>query len=78
MRLDDFLPDDGDVSGDTLLGRFLDYTAGKGLTLYPAQEEAILELLEDKNVIINTPTGTGFRGSWRRPPSRTALRRAAP
>ncbi len=40
--LDDFLRDDGDVSGDTLLGRFLDYTAGKGLTLYPAQEEALL------------------------------------
>jgi len=59
VRLDDFLPDEGDVSGDALLGRFLDYTAGKGLTLYPAQEEAILELLEEKNVIINTPTGSG-------------------
>jgi hypothetical protein len=28
----------------------------KGLTLYPAREEAILKLLEDKNVILNTPT----------------------
>ena len=59
VRLDDFLPDDGDVAGDTLLGRFLDYTADKGLTLYPAQEEALLELLEEKNVILNTPTGSG-------------------
>ena len=53
------LPQDGDVSGDALLGRFLDYTAGKGLALYPAQEEAILELLDEKNVILNTPTGAG-------------------
>lgn len=53
------IPDDGDVSGDALLGRFLDYTADKGLSLYPAQEEAILELLDEKNVILNTPTGSG-------------------
>src|SRR5213076_1540450 len=33
--------------------------AGKGLQLYPAQEEAILELFEEKNVILNTPTGSG-------------------
>ncbi|MCX6552256.1 MAG: DUF3516 domain-containing protein [Acidobacteria bacterium] len=58
-RLGDLLPDDGDVSSDTLLGRFLDYAAGKGLTLYPAQEEAILELLDGRNVILNTPTGSG-------------------
>jgi hypothetical protein len=56
--LGDLLPDDN-VSSDALLGRFLDYTAGKGLSLYPAQEEAILELLDEKNVILNTPTGSG-------------------
>jgi len=54
----DLLPS-GELSGDALLGRFLDYVAGKGLELYPAQEEAILELFEDKNVILNTPTGSG-------------------
>ena len=42
-----------------MLGRFLAYTAGNGLVLYPAQEEAILELLDEKNVILNTPTGSG-------------------
>jgi superfamily II RNA helicase len=44
---------------DLLLGLFLDYVAAKGLTLYPAQEEAVLELFEGKNVILNTPTGSG-------------------
>ncbi|MDR3670982.1 MAG: DUF3516 domain-containing protein [Holophaga sp.] len=55
----DLIPRDGDTSSDTLLGRFLEYAEGKRLTLYPAQEAAILELFEDKNVILNTPTGSG-------------------
>jgi superfamily II RNA helicase len=49
----------GEASTDELLGRFLDYVAAQGLTLYPAEEEAILELFEGKNVILNTPTGSG-------------------
>ena len=44
---------------DELLGRFLEYVEGRGLQLYPAQESAILELFEEKNVILNTPTGSG-------------------
>ena len=56
--LSDFLPS-GDPDGDALLGGVLDYAEALGLTLYPAQEEAILALLDDRHVILNTPTGSG-------------------
>jgi superfamily II RNA helicase len=42
-----------------LLGLFLAYVEDRHLTLYPAQETAILELYEEKIVILNTPTGSG-------------------
>ncbi len=38
---------------------FLEWTIDLGLELYPAQEEAILEIFDDKHVILNTPTGSG-------------------
>ena len=53
------LPASRECSGSDLLDGYLDYVAEQGLTLYPAQEEAILELFEDRNVILNTPTGSG-------------------
>ena len=55
----DLIPRDEKLSNDVLLGRFLDYVEGRKLQLYPAQESAILELFEEKNVILNTPTGSG-------------------
>ena len=56
----DPIPRDGAApENDRLLGLFLDYVTGKRLTLYPAQENAILELYEENNVILNTPTGSG-------------------
>lgn len=44
---------------DILLEKFLEYALARGIELYPAQEEAILELFAGKNVILNTPTGSG-------------------
>ncbi len=49
----------GETNSDNLLEHFLDYAAAKKLELYPAQEEAILELFAGRNVILNTPTGSG-------------------
>ncbi len=49
----------GRPDSDTVLGRFLEVTAARGLELYPEQEEAILELFAGRNVILNTPTGSG-------------------
>jgi superfamily II RNA helicase len=48
-----------DLNSDDVLSRFLDYTANRSLQLYPAQEEALLELFSGKNVILATPTGSG-------------------
>jgi superfamily II RNA helicase len=59
QTLYDLIPRDGGAGNDLLLGRFLDYTQERRMELYPAQEAAILELFEEKNVILNTPTGSG-------------------
>jgi superfamily II RNA helicase len=47
------------ASADEVLSAFLDGVAARGLELYPAQEEALLEIAAGKNVILNTPTGSG-------------------
>ncbi len=44
---------------DALLEGFVDFTLEAGIEMYPAQEEAVLELLADNHVILNTPTGSG-------------------
>ncbi len=46
-------------SPDEVLERFLESVTKKQVQLYPAQEEAVLELYAGKNVILNTPTGSG-------------------
>src|SRR4051812_16641786 len=49
----------GQVPDDAILGRFTDWVAAQGLSLYGHQEEALLELLSGKHVVLSTPTGSG-------------------
>ncbi len=44
---------------DEVFSRFLEYVDERRLHLYESQENAILALFEEKNVILNTPTGSG-------------------
>jgi superfamily II RNA helicase len=47
------------IDSDEILGRFVGWISGLGLSLYPAQEEALLEILAGKHVVLGTPTGSG-------------------
>ena len=49
----------GATTADDILSRFISDVAARGLSLYAAQEEAILELVSGKHVILATPTGSG-------------------
>ncbi len=57
--LSDRIPPGGTDDPDEILGLFLDWVADIGLVLYPAQEEALLEIMAGKHVILGTPTGSG-------------------
>jgi superfamily II RNA helicase len=47
------------LDADDILARFMGWVASTGLALYPAQEEALLEIMSGKHVVLNTPTGSG-------------------
>ena len=55
----DYRPAWDDISPDTILNAFITAMLDREIELYPAQEEAILEVLEGRHVILNTPTGSG-------------------
>lgn len=44
---------------EVLLDIFLSWVTDRGIELYPAQEEAVLEIFANNHVILNTPTGSG-------------------
>jgi len=52
------LPSTG-ADADELFTSFSAWAEANGTTLYPAQEEALIELLGGANVILATPTGSG-------------------
>jgi superfamily II RNA helicase len=44
---------------DAVFEAFTDWCGDLGLSLYPAQEEALIEVVSGSNVILGTPTGSG-------------------
>lgn len=44
---------------DAVYTAFVDGVESTGITLYPAQDEAIIEIVSGNNLILSTPTGTG-------------------
>jgi superfamily II RNA helicase len=57
VRLIDRLPKGSDP--DAVFEAFSEWVTERGITLYPAQEEALIEIVSGANVILNTPTGSG-------------------
>ncbi|WP_413803124.1 DEAD/DEAH box helicase [Streptomyces iranensis] len=57
MTLIDQLPSDADP--DALFEAFSTWVEQRGISLYPAQEEALIEVVSGANVILSTPTGSG-------------------
>ncbi|MGI5118369.1 DEAD/DEAH box helicase [Marinactinospora thermotolerans] len=57
VSLIDQLPDGAEP--DSLFEAFATWAADRGLSLYPHQEEALIEVVSGSNVILSTPTGSG-------------------
>ncbi|WYB29504.1 DUF3516 domain-containing protein [Streptomyces sp. SM1P] len=57
VTLIDQLPQTADP--DALFEAFSSWTESQGITMYPAQEEALIEVVSGANVILSTPTGSG-------------------
>ncbi|MFG2193984.1 DEAD/DEAH box helicase [Streptomyces sp. NPDC048639] len=57
MTLIDHLPKDADP--DALFEAFSTWAEERGISLYPAQEEALIEVVSGTNVVLSTPTGSG-------------------
>ncbi len=58
-RLIDRVPEGARIGPDAALDRFLAWVGDTGIEPYAAQEEALLELMTGKHVVLSTPTGSG-------------------
>lgn len=57
--LDGLLADGTGDDPDAVYTTFTSWTGSRGLTLYPTQDEALIEVLSGANLILSTPTGSG-------------------
>ena len=48
-----------DAAPDAVYDAFVAWAEGRGIRLYPAQDEAAIELVSGSHVVLSTPTGTG-------------------
>lgn len=55
----DFIESARGGDGEAVAMAFVEGVSAQGYELYPAQEQAILELMSDNHVILSTPTGSG-------------------
>ena len=58
-RLGDRVPSEPIDDPERVLDLFLEWVGDVGLEPYPAQEEALLEVVSGKHVVLDTPTGSG-------------------
>jgi len=58
-RLFDWVPIGGISDADAILDRFTRWANDADLEFYDAQEEALLEIMTDRHVVLATPTGSG-------------------
>jgi len=59
MLLTDLLPADNTPDPDALYAGFVAWVEADGISLYPHQDEAIIDILAGANTIVTTPTGSG-------------------
>ncbi len=59
INLNDRIPEEGILDPSAALDVFLEWVDDLGISPYPAQEEAIAELMSGSHVVLKTPTGSG-------------------
>ena len=47
------------ADADAVYLAFVEWAESTGISLYPAQDEAVIEIVSGQNLILSTPTGTG-------------------